>query len=78
MHEEKVNFTGIVDEEDLVAGWSQVLGLLVGAIADLYRQMLAIVSLPSASRPSLVSSKQQTWYCAELSELRRLAFGMAA
>lgn len=41
MHEEEVDVAGVVDEEDLVAGWSQVLGLLVATITDLCRRMLA-------------------------------------
>ena len=45
MHEEKVDFAWVVDEEDLVAGWSHVLGLLVAAEADLYVSMSAQCSL---------------------------------
>ena len=35
VHEKELNLAGVVDEEDLVAGWGHVLGLLVGTIADL-------------------------------------------
>jgi hypothetical protein len=35
VHEENVDVADVVDEEDLVAGWGQVLGLLVAAESDL-------------------------------------------
>ena len=38
MHKEKVNITGVVDEESLVAGWHHVAGLLVGTETNLCRK----------------------------------------
>ena len=35
VHEEKVNFADVVDEESLVAGGHHVAGLLVGTVANL-------------------------------------------
>jgi len=35
VHKEEVDLAWVVDEEDLVAGWGHVLGLLVAAEADL-------------------------------------------
>jgi hypothetical protein len=43
VHEEKVDVARVVDKEDLVAGWCQVLGLLVAAISNLYHRLLAAV-----------------------------------
>jgi hypothetical protein len=37
VHEEKLNVPGVVDEEGLVARGHHVLGLLVGAVSDLFR-----------------------------------------
>lgn len=37
VHEEELDVLGVLDEEDLVAGWGQVSGLLVAAITDLYQ-----------------------------------------
>ena len=38
VHKEKVNITGVVDEESLVAGWHHVAGLLVGTETNLCRK----------------------------------------
>lgn len=35
VHEEELNVSGVVDEENLVAGWDHVSCLLVAAITDL-------------------------------------------
>jgi hypothetical protein len=42
VHEEKVDFASVVDEEDLVAGWGHVLSLPVAAITDLQCCWLAM------------------------------------
>ena len=62
VHEEEVKVAGVVDEEDLVAGWGQVLGLLVAAIANL----LPPVSLSSRHR---LSQSRQVVVCARLMNL---------
>lgn len=37
VHEEKVDVADVVDEEGLVAGWSEVTSLLVRAVPNLYQ-----------------------------------------
>lgn len=49
MHEEKVDFAWVVDEEDLVARWGHVLGLLVAAETNLYNRMLVSIIIAVAS-----------------------------
>ena len=45
VHEEKVEVTGVVDDESLVAGWHQVTGLLVGTVSDLNHPSVLLSSL---------------------------------
>ena len=49
VHEEKVDFAWVVDEEDLVARWGHVLGLLVAAETNLYNRMLVSIIIAVAS-----------------------------
>ena len=42
VHEKELNVLGVLDEESLVAGGHHVLGLLVGAIADLSIQAISV------------------------------------
>ena len=44
MHEEEVDFTGVVDEEHLVAGWCQVPSLLVATVTNLFGRLLVIAN----------------------------------
>ena len=46
VHEKELNVLGVLDEESLVAGGHHVLGLLVGAIADLSIQALSVFIVP--------------------------------
>lgn len=39
VHEQKLNVPGVVDEEGLVARGHHVLGLLVGAVSDLFHHI---------------------------------------
>ena len=44
MHEEKLNVTGVLDEESLVARGHHVLGLLVATVSDLSNHIISIRS----------------------------------
>lgn len=51
VHEEKVEVTGVVDDESLVAGRHHVAGLLVGAVTDLF-EIYPSASLSCSPMPS--------------------------
>lgn len=53
VHEKKVNFADVVDEESLVAGGHHMAGLLVGTVTDLrgVRQNLSSSPSRAFSRP---------------------------
>lgn len=55
VHEQEVNVVDVVDEEGLVARGHHVLGLLVGAIADLQSSQKHVVSTDFPTMPSTLA-----------------------
>ena len=55
VHEEELNVLDVADEERLVARGHHVLGLLVGAIANLGMQSSVSHRVPSWSMPGLIA-----------------------
>jgi hypothetical protein len=74
VHEEKVNITGVVDEESLVAGWHHVASSLVGTETDLCERAISASTLPAlmllastkvglnCGLPSFHPSSGNVWY----------------